>query len=84
MLFATITLLISPVLSLTITFLKKVKSLVLNVAVGGNAVATILGDEYGAIKYRRCQGGNQEKQNFRSVETQLDRIYKKLVQKYVN
>ena len=56
----------------------------LNVAVGGNAVATILGDEYGAIKYRRCQGGNQEKQNFRSVETQLDRIYKKLVQKYVN
>ena len=82
MLFATITLLISPVLSLKITFLKKVKSLVLNV--GGNAVATILGDEYGAIKYRRRQGGNQEKQNFRSVETQLDRIYKKLVQKYVN
>lgn len=84
MLFATITLLISPVLSLKITFLKKVKSLVLNVAVGGNAVATILGDEYGVIKYRRRQGGNQEKQNFRSVETQLDRIYKKLVQKYVN
>ena len=56
----------------------------LNVAVGGNAVATILGDEYGVIKYRRRQGGNQEKQNFRSVETQLDRIYKKLVQKYVN
>ena len=84
MLFATITLLISPVLSLKITFLKKVKSLVLNVAVGGNAVATILGDEYGAIKYRRHQGGNQEKQNFRSVETQLERIYKKLVQKYVN
>ena len=84
MLFATITLLISPVLSLKITFLKKVKILVLNVAVGGNAVATILGDEYGAIKYRRRQGGNQEKQNFRSIETQLDRIYKKLVQKYVN
>ena len=56
----------------------------LNVAVDGNAVATILGDEYGAIKYRCRQGGNQEKQNFRSVEIQLERIYKKLVQKYVN